>query len=70
LLLGGVNDQIIAWHLGACESNMDVLQILWRRGKETLTAEQLRNKWLLAKDKEERTAWHYASQWDNVEVLQ
>jgi hypothetical protein len=38
--------------------------------KESLTAEELCSKLLLAKDEEEKTAWHYASWWGNVEALQ
>jgi ankyrin repeat protein len=42
---------------------------LWECGKETLNIEDLRNKWLVAKDNEEQTALHYALFVSHVQVL-
>jgi hypothetical protein len=47
-----------------------VLQKLWEWGKETLTAEELGNKLLLAKDKWGQTAWHLAAKNGNIEILE
>jgi hypothetical protein len=56
--------------LATKEGNIEFLEEMWECGKKTLTAEELSNKLLLAKDSEERTAWHYASQRNNLEALQ
>jgi len=38
--------------------------------KEKPTTEVINNKLLLGTDKDGRTSWHYAAEWDNSEVLQ
>jgi hypothetical protein len=49
---------------------VEALQKLWECGKETLIAEELRNKLLLAKDNWGRTAWHLATKEGNIEILE
>jgi hypothetical protein len=48
-----------------------VLDILWEWGKEQqLTAEELSNKLLLAKDDKQKNAWQLAAEKGNIESLQ
>jgi guanylate kinase len=56
LLLAQSVDEDSAWHVAARGQQPQVLQKLWECGKETLTAEELNNRLLLAKDYEKRTA--------------
>jgi hypothetical protein len=49
---------------------LEVLQKLWEWGKETLTAEELGNKLLLAKDNMQQTTWHLAAKAANTALLE
>jgi ankyrin repeat protein len=53
-------------HLAADSGNLELPQKLWEWGKETLTAEELNNKLLLAKDSNQQTVWHYVSRRGNA----
>ena len=43
---------------------------MWECAKETLTAEELSSKLLLAKDNMQQTAWHLAAKAANTAVLE
>jgi hypothetical protein len=55
--------------LSAKKGNLEIIQDLWEWAVEKLTAEELHNNLLLAKDRE-KTAWHVAAEYDKLEVLQ
>jgi hypothetical protein len=50
------NGELTAWHFASRRGDVQVLHKLWECGKETLTAEEIYNKLLFAKDNEKRTA--------------
>jgi hypothetical protein len=51
--------------LGQTES----LEKIWEWAEVELSTEDLNNKLFLDKDDRKKTVWHYASLWDNVELL-
>ena len=52
----------------AYRGKIEVLDILWEWDKEVLTPEDISNKFLLARDDSERTAWHVAAKKGNTEL--
>jgi ankyrin repeat protein len=70
LLLAQGDDGDSAWKVAARGRERLLLRRLCQKGKETLTADELRNKYLLAKENKGMTAWQYASWQSNFEALQ
>ena len=59
-----------AWHMAADCGNIESLQTIWEWAKQELTAEELKNRLLLAKDNIEQAAFEVAAEMDNTEVLE
>ena len=47
----------------------ELLEVLMEWAKAVMSTEDLNNKLLLARDDRKQTVWHYASLWDNVQLL-
>jgi hypothetical protein len=54
----------------AWRGEIEILQELWEWGKETLTTYELRDKLLLGKENEGKTAWQFATMEGKVEALE
>ena len=46
------------------------MQIIWDLVKEKLTTEETKNELLLGTDREGRTAWHEATYWGKLDIMQ
>jgi hypothetical protein len=56
--------------VAAYKGKIEVLDILWVSAKDVLTPEDISNKFLLARDDSEQTAWHVAAKKGNTELWQ
>jgi hypothetical protein len=54
--------------VAAYKGKIEVLDLLWVSAKEVLTPEDISNKFLLARDVSEQTAWHVAAKKGNAEL--
>ena len=62
--------KMTAWHVAADCGNITLLQTIWEWAKQELTAEELKNSFLLAKDDREQTAFELTAEKGNTEVLE
>jgi hypothetical protein len=58
------------WHVAAEWGKLETLQIVWEWAKRKLTPEEIKNKLLLATDKEGNTALHLAAMGEDLAILQ
>jgi len=55
--------------LAAKEHNLEILKKVWEWAEEKLTTEEIKYKFLLGTDNVRMTAWHWAAEWDNLEIF-
>jgi hypothetical protein len=54
--------------VAAYKGKIEVLDVLWVSAKDVLTPEDINNKFLLARDDSEQTAWYVAAKKGNTEL--
>ena len=55
--------------MATVEGNLEVLHKIWEWAEEELTNEEIKNRLLLGKDSEGKTAWHWVTKEKISELL-
>ena len=69
LLLEEDEEGLTAWHIALLYNNKQVLEKIWNFAEKKLTAEKLKNKFLLAKGKVKYESWYEESLWGRQDPI-